>query len=139
MEKEFLIGLGLDEEKADELLTAIGGEIEAFRTEIARQGLSDKYARSVHGALSLAGAKNVTAAHSVLDFEWDGCDFDGEPTGLSDAVASLKAEMPYLFKSDEEGGECFSFIGISPVEEADVDIAPEELSYSEYMRLYRGR
>ncbi len=139
MTKDLLLEMGIDGEVADTLLGAIEAEIESFKAECVREGLNDKYSRAVTGALSLAGAKNLTAARSVLGYEWDGGDFETEPAGLSEAVTSLKASMPYLFKDEKDEGEAYSFVGISPVEEADGDIAPEELSYSEYMRLYRGR
>lgn len=138
MNKDFLLEMGIGEEHADALIDAINSEIEGFKTECLRENLLDKYSRAVHGALTLAGAKNVTAARSVLEFDWDGNDFDSEPVGLADAVASLKSSMPYLFSKETECGEAYSFVGISPAEEADADIAPEELSYSEYMRLYRS-
>lgn len=139
MNKDFLLEMGISEEHADALIDAITSEIEALKTEFARENLLDKYSRAVHGALTLAGAKNVTAARSVLEFDWDGADFESAPVGLTDAVASLKSSMPYLFSSETDGGETYSFIGISPAEEADAEIAPEELSYSEYMRLYKSR
>lgn len=139
MDKNFLLSIGIDEKQADAVLESIRCEFDEFRPTLEREGLSDKYSRAVNGALTLAGAKNVTAARSVLDFDWDGNDFEAEPSGLSDAVSSLKASMPYLFSQDTDCVGGYSFAGISPVEEADGDIAPEELSYSEYMRLYRGR
>lgn len=139
MNKDFILSLGIDEQKADAIVDAFTSEIEAFKAECVREGLRDKYARAVNGALSLAGAKNITAAKSVLTFDWDGNDFESEPAGLADAVTSLKESMPYLFSGENEGGEAYSFVGISPAEESDGDISPEELSYSEYMRLYKSR
>ncbi len=139
MNKDFLLGMGIGDEQADALLSAITSELESFKAECARENLRDKYSRAVNGALTLAGAKNVTAARSVLEFDWDGTDFESEPVGLAEAVASLKTSMPYLFSKETESGDVYSFVGISPAEEADGDIAPEELSYSEYMRLYKNR
>lgn len=139
MDKNFLLSIGIDENQADAVLESIRSELEEFKSELKRDGLSDKYSRAVNGALTLAGAKNVTAARSVLDFDWNGDDFEAEPTGLTDAISSLKASMPYLFSQNTDCIGGYSFVGISPVEEADGDIASEELSYSEYMRLYRGR
>ncbi len=139
MTREFLSEMGIDEETATALLEVIEHEISDIKSEYIRMGLSDKYSRAVFGALASAGAKNVTAARSVLEYEWDGDDFDSEPLGLSDAVTSLKTSMPFLFKDETECGEAYSFVGISPVEESDGDVSPDELSYSEYMRLYGSR
>ncbi len=139
MDKNFLLGIGIDEDKAEALLEKIQAELAVVKSELTSEALGHKFTVALNGALSVAGAKNLTAARSVLDFNWDGNDFDGEPSGLSEAVSSLKASMPYLFAQDTDAKDCYSFVGISPVEEADGDIAPEELSYSEYMRLYRGR
>lgn len=139
MDKNFLLSIGIDENQADAVLESIRSELDELRSGIEREGLLDKYSRAVNSALTLAGAKNVTAARSVLDFDWDGGDFEAEPSGLTDAVSSLKASMPYLFSQATDCVGSYSFVGISPVEEADGDIAPDELSYSEYMRLYRGR
>ncbi len=131
------MGLGLSGEAAEALISEIDAELEAFKSECIKSGINDKYLRAVNCALTLAGAKSNTAARAILAHDWDGNDFDVEPSGLSDAVAMLRDSAPYLFKSDTDSAEHYSFVGISPAEEADNEISLEDVTYSDYIRLYK--
>lgn len=139
MKIDFLIDLGIDPADAEIILAAVSEELDNVTSAYEKKRIEDKYRFAVESSLERAGARNTRAAAAVLIHEWDGRDFDGMPSGLSEAVLSLKDSMPFLFGADETATETtvYTFVGISPVEDSDGDAAPGELSYSEYMRLYK--
>lgn len=139
MNIDFLIDLGIEPANAEIILAALSEELDTVTSDYERRRLEDKYRFAVESALERAGARNTRAAAAVLSYEWDGDDFDGMPSGLSDAVLSLKDSMPFLFGSDETKNETtvYTFVGISPVDDSDDISDTGELSYSEYIRLYR--
>ena len=136
MNLEFLIGLGIEEAAAKAILAQFEAEV----SELEKKRIGDKYSLCLHSALKNAGTVNVKAAAAVIPFEFTGEDFDTEPVGLTDAVLKLKEEAPYLFFDEKsyDKGEIYTFVGISPAAAADTDTDAKELSYSEYMRLYRN-
>ncbi len=139
MNIDFLKGFGLDEEAAASIAEAVAEEIRTAVEEEKSLRIRDKYQFAVKGSLMRAGAKNLRAAEAILAHDFNGEDFDVEPSGLSDAVDALCAEAPYLFGSEEPCDTVvYTFVGISPAEDSDGEISPGELSYSEYMRLYRN-
>ncbi len=139
MKLDFLTGLGIEPADAEAILAAVTEELDAAAKDYDRRRLQDKYDFAVCSMLERAGARNIRAASAVLSHDWDGYDFDGMPSGLSEAVLSLKESMPFLFgKGDEENeATVYTFVGISPAEDSEGETAPGELSYSEYMRLYK--
>lgn len=150
MDKEFLIGLGIDESAAEAISAAARSELDEKIAEVTKdaekQRLSEKYGHTLRRALERAGARNINAACAALGFEWDGEDFDDAPSGLGDAVDRLKRDEPYLFFGGD--GLLYDpvprcrFIGISPVESADDDEndgIEGELTYSEYVRRKSAR
>lgn len=139
MNIDFLKGFGLDDGAAEAIAVAVAEEISAAVAEEKSLRIRDKYRFAVKDSLMRAGAKNLRAAEAILTHDFDGEDFDGEPIGLSAAVEALCAEAPYLFGSDEPADTVvYTFVGISPAEDSDGEVSLGELSYSEYMRLYRN-
>ncbi|MCD7747334.1 MAG: phage scaffolding protein [Firmicutes bacterium] len=133
MDIDYLLSLGIEGERADALLEAVNSELEAAE----KRRVSDKYASTLDGLLKSAGALNVKAARAVLNYDFDGNDFDGIPDGLDEAVTLLKLEAPYLFESGGEISderEIYTFVGISPAEACDGEVSGEDMTYSEFMR-----
>lgn len=139
MNLDFLTELGIEPTQAEVILAAVAEELDAAASAYEKRRLEDKYDLAVNSVLERAGARSARAASAVLDYRWDGEDFDGIPSGLPEAVISLKESMPFLFGDGEEKNETtvYTFVGISPAEDSDGDADPGELSYSEYMRLYK--
>lgn len=156
MDKEFLLGLGVDESAAeaiiDEASREVGESVNAAVAEAVscaeKRRIDDKFEGSLRRALERAGARNMNAARAALAYEWDGEDFDDAPRGLDEAVKKLRDDEPYLFFGGSHSF-CDSvprrrFIGITPVESIDDDEdenyggAGRELTYSEYVRKKRG-
>lgn len=134
MDIEFLIGLGISEEVAERILNIHESEL----IEAEKKRISDKVAMAVKNMLENEGTVNFRAAAAVLDFEHSGDDFESEPVGLADAVSKLKAEAPYLFRDkSRETQKIYTFTGITPAAAADTEAEEGELTYSEYMRMYR--
>ncbi|HOQ15067.1 MAG TPA: phage scaffolding protein [Bacillota bacterium] len=157
MDKSFLLSLGIGDDAADAILaeaersikaavdeatSLIKAEFEeklrAFSEEAKRSLLWQKLDFAIERELSKAGARNIKAAKAILNFTYDGGDFEGTPEGLTEAVRSLAEAEPYLFGSDYAygGDKALSFVGISPAEESDDDFMASDLTYSEYLRLY---
>ena len=136
MDLEFLIGLGVDAEAGN----AIMAQFEKELSEMNARRISDKYSLCVNYALLYAGAVNVKAAAAVLEHEFTGEDFDTEPEGLKEAIDKLCEDAPYLFREKEtkKKEDIYTFVGITPAAAVDTDTDAGELSYSEYMRLYRN-
>lgn len=157
MDRSFLTSLGIGDDVADAILVEaerctkaavdkatsfIKAEFEEkLRTsseEAKRTLLQQKLDFAIERELSKAGARNIKAAKAVLNYTYDGGDFEGAPEGLTDAVRSLAEAEPYLFGSDYaySGDKSLSFVGISPAEGSDDDFMASDLTYSEFLRLY---
>lgn len=137
MELEFLARLGIEDETAQIIIECFEKKLAEVSASAESKRIGDKYSLAVHHALKEAGAVNIRAAMAVLEHEFNGDDFDAEPAGLSDAVESLKSEAPYLFSDKDKSEKIYTFVGITPASAVDADTDAGELSYSEYMRLYR--
>lgn len=157
MDKSFLMPLGIGDDVADAILAEVERSTKAAVDEATslikaefeeklrassekaqRALLEQKLKFAIERELSKAGARNIKAAKAVLNYTYDGGDFEGTPAGLTEAVRSLAEAEPYLFGSDYaySGRKALSFVGIAPAEESDDDFMASDLTYSEYLRLY---
>lgn len=104
--QEFLTELGIPEEAATAIIQRMQ-EMEQERDEAksALEALKGEFSAhrldtAIQRSLSEAGAKNLTAAAALLDKSSIAEDENGF-SGISEQVAAIKKECPYLFRGME--------------------------------------
>ena len=94
MEKDFIVNLGLDEQLAQTILQEHQKTVDAYEGRIHAMAVD----AAVKQAVTAAGGRNLTAIRALLDENTFGQDVEA---GARAAVAAVKRENPYLFRTPE--------------------------------------
>ncbi len=150
MTKQQLSQMGIPDGVSDKILQSIDsefvpknrfeeadGEIKALKAQIEKQTAAHKNElgrlkldSAVSSALAMAGAKNLTAAKSLINFSNISMAQDGSYSGINEQISSVKASDPYLFNDSGFQG----FVGLSPAQSSDgIPDSPDisSMNYSE--------
>ncbi len=151
MTKQQLTELGIPDNVSDKIIESINsefvpkagydeiaGEIKTLKGQIEKQRVSHKSEiaglkldNALNTALAMAGAKNITAAKSLINLSDISADENGSYSGISEQINSVKASDPYLFK----GSETYNFVGLSPAQSSDGVPDNSDLSSMNYSEL----